>query len=108
MPDRGDGRRVSKVTMRDPYSVLGVKKDARDDEIKAAWRARAKSVHPDHNASDPLAASRFAEIGAAYDLLKDPEKRRRYDARRRKAHYEEVIRREMALQDVDCGCPGGK
>ncbi|MCA0258018.1 MAG: DnaJ domain-containing protein [Proteobacteria bacterium] len=85
MPDRGDGRRVSKVTMRDPYSVLGVKKDARDDEIKAAWRARAKSVHPDHNASDPLAASRFAEIGAAYDLLKDPEKRRRYDARRRKA-----------------------
>ena len=85
MPDRGDGRRVSKVPMRDPYSVLGVKHDARDDEIKAAWRARAKSVHPDHNSSDPLAAARFAEVGAAYDMLKDPDKRRRYDARRRKS-----------------------
>lgn len=71
--------------MRDPYSVLGVRRDARDDEIKAAWRARAKSVHPDHNGSDPLAATRFAEIGAAYELLKDPEKRRRYDARRKQA-----------------------
>lgn len=66
--------------MRDPYAVLGVKQDARDDEIKAAWRARAKSVHPDHNRDDPQAAARFAEIGAAYELLRDPTKRSRYDA----------------------------
>lgn len=70
--------------MRDPYAVLGVQQDAREEEIKAAWRARAKSLHPDHNRDDPQAAARFAEVGAAYELLRDPGKRSRYDARRRK------------------------
>ena len=65
--------------MRDPYSVLGVKHNADSDEIKAAWRAKAKTLHPDHNQSDPSAASRFAEIGQAYEVLKDPERRKRYD-----------------------------
>jgi len=69
--------------MRDPYAVLGVRQDAREDEIKAAWRARVKSVHPDHNRDDPQAAARFAEVGAAYDLLRDPKKRNRYDQRHR-------------------------
>lgn len=69
--------------MRDPYAVLGVRQDAREDEIKAAWRARVKSVHPDHNRDDPQAAARFAEVGAAYDLLRDPKKRSRYDQRHR-------------------------
>ena len=67
--------------MRDPYSVLGVKRDAGPDEIKAAWRTKAKSVHPDQNRDDPEATSRFAEIGQAYDILKDPKKRSRFDER---------------------------
>ena len=58
--------------MRDPYSILGVKHDADSDEIKAAWRSKAKTVHPDHNRDDPDATARFTEIGQAYDLLKDP------------------------------------
>ncbi|MGK9050422.1 DnaJ C-terminal domain-containing protein [Neorhizobium petrolearium] len=65
--------------MRDPYSVLGVKHNADADEIKAAWRAKAKTAHPDHNQGDPSAASRFAEVGQAYEVLKDPERRKRYD-----------------------------
>jgi len=65
--------------MRDPYSLLGVKRDAGADEIKAAWRSKAKSLHPDHNQDDPNAAKRFTEVGQAYDLLKDPERRRRFD-----------------------------
>jgi DnaJ-class molecular chaperone len=65
--------------MRDPYKILGVKRTASTDEIKAAWRALAKSVHPDRNQNDPLANARFAEAGQAYQLLKDPEKRYRYD-----------------------------
>lgn len=65
--------------MRDPYSVLGVKQNADDAEIKAAWRAKAKTVHPDHNQGDPSATSRFAEIGQAYEVLKDPARRKRYD-----------------------------
>lgn len=65
--------------MRDPYSILGVRRDAAADEIKAAWRTKAKTLHPDHNQDDPTAAQRFAEMGQAYDVLKDPERRRRYD-----------------------------
>lgn len=65
--------------MRDPYVILGVKRTASLDEIRAAWRALAKSVHPDRNQNDPMANARFTEAGQAYQLLKDPEKRSRYD-----------------------------
>lgn len=65
--------------MRDPYSVLGVSRTADQVEIKAAWRTMAKKLHPDQNRSDPNAQSRFTEVGRAYDLLKDPDKRRRFD-----------------------------
>ncbi|QND50393.1 J domain-containing protein [Rhizobium lusitanum] len=65
--------------MRDPYKLLGVKRDAGADEIKSAWRNLAKVVHPDHNIGDPTATERFAEIGRAYETLKDPQKRSRYD-----------------------------
>ncbi|ARM87281.1 DnaJ family heat shock protein [Rhizobium sp. CIAT894] len=61
--------------MRDPYKILGVKRDAAADEIKAAWRNMAKAAHPDHNQGDPTATARFAEIGRAYETLKDPRKR---------------------------------
>lgn len=67
------------IRMRDPYAVLGISRSADQVEIKAAWRAMAKKLHPDQNRSDPQAQSRFTEVGRAYDLLKDPDKRRRYD-----------------------------
>jgi DnaJ-class molecular chaperone len=65
--------------MRDPYKILGVNRDAAADEIKAAWRNMAKAVHPDHNQGDPTATARFAEIGRAYETLKDPRKRNLFD-----------------------------
>ena len=65
--------------MRDPYKTLGVRQDAGVDEIKAAWRTMAKAIHPDHNRDDPTATARFAEVGRAYETLKDPKKRSRYD-----------------------------
>jgi DnaJ-class molecular chaperone len=71
--------------MRDPYSILGVSKNAGQQEIKAAWRATAKALHPDQNPGDPQAASRFTEAGRAYDLLKDPDKRRLFDEARARA-----------------------
>nr|WP_299501174.1 DnaJ domain-containing protein [uncultured Rhizobium sp.] len=80
--------------MRDFYSVLGVKRDAGADEIKAAWRSKAKSVHPDQNRDDPLANNRFAEIGRAYEVLKDPAKRNRYDQQRVKV---EAMEREQTI-----------
>lgn len=71
--------------MRDPYKVLGVKHNAGADEIKTAWRNLAKAVHPDHNQSDPTASARFAEIGRAYETLKDPKKRSLFDTALRMA-----------------------
>ena len=63
----------------DPYAALGVKKTATEAELKAAYRKIAKVDHPDLN-PDPAAAERFKAAAAAYDLLKDPEQRRRFDA----------------------------
>ncbi|MBA4799034.1 MAG: DnaJ domain-containing protein [Rhizobiales bacterium] len=80
--------------MRDFYSILGVKRDAGADEIKAAWRTKAKTVHPDQNRDDPQAHNRFAEIGRAYEVLKDPAKRSRYDQQRMKV---EALEREQTI-----------
>ncbi|TCL96463.1 DnaJ-like protein [Rhizobium sp. PP-WC-2G-219] len=85
-----------KMSMQDPYAVLGVRRNAGPDEIKAAWRAVAKAVHPDQNREDPNATARFAEAGRAYEVLKDPQMRNRYDQARRNAELrrmEEMKRR---------------
>jgi DnaJ-class molecular chaperone len=66
--------------MDDPYRVLGVAKDADKAAIKAAYRKLAKQYHPDKKPGDAAAEKRFKEAGAAYDLLRDAEKRRRFDA----------------------------
>jgi DnaJ-class molecular chaperone len=65
--------------MRDPYTVLGVKRDASADEVKRAYRKLAKASHPDRNASDPKAQDRFAELNGAYEILGDEAKRRAFD-----------------------------
>jgi DnaJ-class molecular chaperone len=65
--------------MRDPYDVLGVSKRASSAEIKNAFRKLAKKLHPDANKHDPKAASRFAELNAAYEILGDDAKRKAFD-----------------------------
>lgn len=66
--------------MTDPYATLGVEKSASDSDIKAAFKKLARQYHPDLHPDDKQAESRFKEISAAYDLLKDKETRRRFDA----------------------------
>ena len=58
--------------MNDPYSVLGVSKDASEEEIKRAYRRLAKKYHPDLNPGDPEAARKMNEINAACEQIKNP------------------------------------
>ncbi len=70
---------VDTIMARDYYSVLGVKKDADQKQIKTAFRKLARKHHPDVNPGDKSAEERFKEINAAHDVLSDPKKRAKYD-----------------------------
>ena len=63
----------------DPYGILGLKRDASADAIKAAYRKLARKHHPDLNPGKPEAEARFKAVSAAHDLLSDPDKRGRFD-----------------------------
>ena len=63
----------------DYYKILGVKKDANEEEIKLAYKKLAKKYHPDLNKKDPNAKDKFIKVKEAYDTLIDPIKRQIYD-----------------------------
>ena len=67
------------MAQRDYYEVLGVDRSAGEDEIKKAYRKLAMRYHPDHNPGDAEAEQKFKEAAEAYDVLRDAEKRARYD-----------------------------
>src|SRR5438477_989651 len=64
---------------KDFYQVLGVKRDASEKEIRAAYRKLARQHHPDVNPGDKAAEAKFKEINEANEVLSDPEKRQKYD-----------------------------
>ena len=95
------------MAARNPYEVLGVKKEATADEIRTAYRALAKKHHPDLNPGNKQAEARFKEISAAYDILSDADKRARFDRGEIDESGNEKPR-AYAYQDFAEGAPGAK
>jgi DnaJ-class molecular chaperone len=91
----------------DPYEALGVARTASQEEIKKAYKRIAREAHPDLNPGDPTAATRFKDAANAYDLLKDPEKRARFDRGEIDASGQERPERgywrDYAAQDAGAG-----
>ena len=67
------------TTNKDYYGILGVKKTATQDEIRKAFRKAARKYHPDVNPGDKKAEEKFKELGEAYDVLSDEQKKAAYD-----------------------------
>lgn len=64
---------------RDFYAILGIRRDATLNEVKKSYRKLAKTLHPDKNKDDPKASEKFQDLGAAYEVLSDDDKRKTYD-----------------------------
>ena len=83
--------------VNDPYQILGVSRDASEDEIRQAYRRLAKKYHPDLNPGDAQAAQKMNEINEAYDLLKNPQAYRQQQAQQR---AQQQARQARSLQRV--------
>jgi DnaJ-class molecular chaperone len=91
----------------DPYEVLGVQRDASQKDVQAAYRGRAKKLHPDLNPGNKQAEQDFKDLSAAYDILRDQEKRGRFDRGEIDATGAEKPERRYYRDFADAGTGGG-
>ena len=84
------------ICRRDLYGILEIPETAGINDIKKAYRRLAKKLHPDKNKDDPNASERFSELGAAYEILSDPDKRKQYDK-----CGEECVKKDGMMDNAD-------
>lgn len=99
---------VEDVEELDLYSILGVSIMANEEELRRSWKKRALENHPDRHAGDPNATIRFQAIQHAYNVLKDPKRRKEYDeALLHRLYAEEYLRRfaDLLLTSSGLGLP---
>lgn len=93
------------MAAKDYYTLLGVRSDAGEKEIKNAFHQAALRWHPDKNDDDPVAEKRFKDVSAAYEVLKNPKKRYEYDLSLRSDTQEAIFYR-YNRKHRGCGCGG--
>jgi len=94
-------RRATSISKRDYYKILGTTKNASANDIKKAYRRKAKELHPDSNRDNSRAEAQFKELGEAYDVLKGAKKRADYDLLDYRQNHSEKDRREKAQREQD-------
>ncbi len=97
------------MDFKDYYKILGVSKNASQEEIKKAYRKLAIKYHPDKTKGDKQAEERFKEVGEAYEVLKNPEKRKKYDQLGTNwKQYEQAGADGFDFSQFEGGSPGGR
>ena len=88
------------------YDTLGVKRDSTEKEMRAAYRRLARQYHPDVNPGNPDSERRFKEVNAAYEVLSDAEKRKKYDHYGDQWEHADQIEEQRRRQQAAYGAPG--